>query len=254
VLNVLAFLLIGLELGPIISAARPGELARWTGVGAAVLVTAIGVRLLWTVAAALWAQWRIQRGWLTAPGDGPLPSWRTGLIIGWAGTRGLVTVATALALPQDFPERSMLLFAAFTVTLGTLLIQGLTLRPLALALCLRDDEDTVAREVRAARLAAAEAALASLSDAPREEAESVRAELQAERQMAARLDEDNGPPIFPAQALRARALAARRNRLLAMRRDGVIGDEAFHRIEEELDLAELALTGRRGSLPKAEER
>ena len=254
VLNVLAFLLIGFELGPIISAARPGELARWAGVGAAVLATVIGVRLLWTVAAALWAQWRIQRGWLTAPGDGPLPSWRTGLIIGWAGTRGLVTVATALALPQDFPERSMLLFVAFTVTLGTLLIQGLTLRPLALALCLRDDEDTVAREVRAARLAAAEAALASLSDAPREEAESVRAELQAERQMAARLDEGNGPPIFPAQALRARALAARRNRLLAMRRDGVIGDEAFHRIEEELDLAELALTGRRGSLPKAEER
>jgi CPA1 family monovalent cation:H+ antiporter len=42
----------------------------------------------------------------------------------------------------------MLLFAAFTVTLGTLLIQGLTLRPLALALCLRDDHDTIAREVR----------------------------------------------------------------------------------------------------------
>jgi CPA1 family monovalent cation:H+ antiporter len=250
VLNVLAFLLIGLELGPIISAARPGELARWAGVGAAVLATAIGVRLLWTVAAALSAQWRIQRGWLTAPGDGPLPSWRTGLIIGWAGTRGLVTVATALALPQDFPERSMLLFAAFS----PLLIQGLTLRPLAVALCLRDDEDTVAREVRAARLAAAEGALASLSDAPREEAESVRAELQAERQMAGRLDERNGPPIFPAQALRAKALAARRNRLLAMRRDNVIGDEAFHRIEEELDLAELALTGPRGSLPKAEER
>jgi CPA1 family monovalent cation:H+ antiporter len=254
VLNVLAFLLIGLELGPIISAARPGELARWAGVGAAVLATAIGVRLLWTLAAALWAQWRIQRGWLTAPGDGPLPSWRTGLIIGWAGTRGLVTVATALALPQDFPERSMLLFTAFTVTLGTLLIQGLTLRSLALALGLRDDEDTVAREVRAARLAAAEAALASLSDAPREEAASLRAELQAERQMAALLDEGNGLPILPAQALRAKALAARRNRLLAMRRDGVIGDEAFHRIEEELDLAELALTGRRGSLPNAEER
>jgi CPA1 family monovalent cation:H+ antiporter len=66
VLNVLAFLLIGFELGPIISAARPGELARWAGVGAAVLATVIGVRLLWTVAAALWAQWRIQQGWLTA--------------------------------------------------------------------------------------------------------------------------------------------------------------------------------------------
>jgi NhaP-type Na+/H+ or K+/H+ antiporter len=123
VLNVLAFLIIGLELGPIIAAARPGDLGRWTWLGAAVLSTVIGVRLLWTLAGALWAQWRFSRG-APAPGDGPLPNWQTGLVIGWAGTRGLVTVATALALPQGFPERGMLLFAAFTVTLGTLLIQG----------------------------------------------------------------------------------------------------------------------------------
>jgi hypothetical protein len=55
-----------------------------------------------------------------------------------------------IAVLESLKPNSMLLFAAFTVTLGTLLIQGLTLRPLALALCLRDDEDTVAREVRAA--------------------------------------------------------------------------------------------------------
>ncbi len=243
VLNVLAFLLIGLELGPIISAARPGELAHWAGVGAAALATVIGVRLLWTLAAALWAQWRIQRGWLTAPGDGPLPSWRTGLIIGWAGTRGLVTVATALALPQNFPERSLLLFAAFTVTLGTLLIQGLTLRPLALALRLRDDEDMIAREVRAARIATAEAALASLSEEAGEEAASLRAELQAELRIAPNLD-DSDRPILPVKALRAKTLAARRDRLLTMRSDGVIGDEAFHQLEEELDFSELALVTR----------
>src|SRR3954468_5256697 len=124
VLNVLAFLIIGLELGPVIEAAKPGDLGRWLGVGADVLVTVIGVRLLWTLAAALWARWRINLGGATAPGDVPLPGWRTGLIISWAGTRGLVTVATALALPQNFPERGMMLFAAFTVTLGTLLIQG----------------------------------------------------------------------------------------------------------------------------------
>ena len=133
VLNVLAFLVIGLELGPIMAAARPGELGRWVVVGAAVLATVIGVRLLWTLASALWVSWRTKHDGAPPPGDGPLPSWRTGLIIGWAGTRGLVTVATALALPQGFPERGMLLFAAFTVTLGTLLIQGLTLRPLVLA-------------------------------------------------------------------------------------------------------------------------
>ena len=122
VLNVLAFLAIGLELGPIIAAAQPGELGRWGEVGATVLGTVIAVRLLWTVAAALWAQWRIKHSGAAPPGGGPPPTWRTGLIIGWAGTRGLVTVATALALPQGFPQRGMLLFAAFAVTLGTLLI------------------------------------------------------------------------------------------------------------------------------------
>jgi monovalent cation/hydrogen antiporter len=243
VLNVLAFLLIGLELGPIIAAARPGELAQWAGVAAAVLATVIGVRLLWTLAAALWTKWLIQHGWLAAPGDGPLPSWRTGLIIGWAGTRGLVTVATALALPESFPERSLLLFVAFTVTLGTLLIQGLTLRPVALALRLRDDEDTIAREVRAARVATAEAALASLSEEAGEEAASLRAELQAELRITPGLD-DSDRPIFPAKALRAKTLAARRERLLTMRSDGVIGDEAFHQLEEELDFSELAVVTR----------
>ncbi len=55
VLNVLAFLLIGLELGPVIAAAPAGNLGRWLVVGAAVLATVIGVRLGWTVAAALWS-------------------------------------------------------------------------------------------------------------------------------------------------------------------------------------------------------
>src|SRR4051794_8923189 len=78
VLNVLAFLLIGLELGPIIAAAQPGELGRWAWLGAAVLATVIAVRLLWTLAGALWAQWRNKHG-AVASADGPEPSWRTGL-------------------------------------------------------------------------------------------------------------------------------------------------------------------------------
>src|SRR3954452_9079370 len=61
VLNVLAFLVIGLELGPIIAAAQPGQLGRWTALAAAVLVTVITVRLLWTLTGALWVQWRTKR-------------------------------------------------------------------------------------------------------------------------------------------------------------------------------------------------
>jgi monovalent cation/hydrogen antiporter len=243
VLNVLAFLIIGLELGPVIAGARPGELGRWALVGGAVLGTVIGVRLLWTLAAALWAQWRIKRGGGTGPGNGPLPSWRTGLIIGWAGTRGLVTVATALALPQNFPERGMMLFAAFTVTLGTLLIQGLTLRLLVLALHVPGNA-TVEEEMRVARVTTAEAALAALADETGQAAEALRAELRAECQRADAPDEGDARPIPRAAALRSKALGARRARLLRLRSEGVIGDEAFHQIEEELDFSEVAVLTR----------
>src|SRR4051794_4771429 len=243
VLNVLAFLIIGLELGPIIAAARPGDLGRWTWLGAAVLGTVIGVRLLWTLAGALWAQWRFGLG-APAPSDGPLPNWQTGLIIGWAGTRGLVTVATALALPQSFPERGMLLFAAFAVTLGTLLIQGLTLRPLVLALNVPEDT-AVDGEVRHARLATAQAALAALTEDGGEEAEMLRARLQSESQAAGEGQDPPRPTDLSSTALREKILGVRRERLLALRSDGVIGDDAFHRLEEELDFADLALATRR---------
>jgi len=137
----------------------------------------------------------------------------------------------------------MLLFAAFTVTLGTLLIQGLTLRPLVVALRVAQDA-TVEREVREARVAMAEAALDSLTDDRDHEAEMLRAELQAERRMAAAAQEGEGRPLFVITTLRAKILAARRRRLLALRSEGVIGDDAFHRLEEELDLLELAVATR----------
>ena len=78
VLNVLAFLLIGLELGPMIAAAPAGNLGRWVVVGAAVLATMIVVRLGWTVAAALWSEWRIRHRGVAASTAAPLPNWRTG--------------------------------------------------------------------------------------------------------------------------------------------------------------------------------
>jgi hypothetical protein len=137
----------------------------------------------------------------------------------------------------------MLLFVAFTVTLGTLLIQGSTLRPLVLALHVRPDA-TVEREVRQARLAAAEAALAALADEPGQEAEALRAEPQAEHRITGVADESDARPVLRTAALRAKTLAARRHRLLALRTQGVIGDEAFHRLEEELDLSELATATR----------
>ena len=53
--------------------------------------------------------------------------WRGGLILGWSGMRGVVTLAAAQSLPEDIPYRSQLVLIAFTVAVVTLLVQGGTL-------------------------------------------------------------------------------------------------------------------------------
>ena len=57
----------------------------------------------------------------------PAPSWRVPLVVGWAGMRGVVTLAAVFALPEDTPQRPVLVLVAFTVVAGTLLVQGSTL-------------------------------------------------------------------------------------------------------------------------------
>ena len=74
------------------------------------------------------------------------PTVGSGLVISWAGMRGIVTLAAALALPAAFPFRDLIVLTAFSVVLGTLVIQGLTLKPLLRALDLQDD-DPVGHEV-----------------------------------------------------------------------------------------------------------
>src|ERR1700737_4634840 len=90
------------------------------------------------------------------------------IVISWSGMRGLVTLATAFALPPQFPGRDLIMLCAFCVVLGTLVIQGLTLRPLLRLLRLQDD-GAVEREISRARIAVMEAAVDSL-DADRSRA------------------------------------------------------------------------------------
>ena len=91
------------------------------------------------------------------------PSVGSGLIISWSGMRGIVTLAAAMALPSTFPYRDLIVLTAFSVVLGTLVIQGLTLKPLMRALDVHDD-DPVGRELRVARDRAWRAGLASFAD------------------------------------------------------------------------------------------
>jgi CPA1 family monovalent cation:H+ antiporter len=160
--------------------------------------------------------------------------------------RGIVTLAAALALPleaggAEFPFRDLIVFTAFSVVLGTLVIQGLTLRPLLQALDLRDD-DPVGREVELAREGALRAALATLDGDDSPAAEAVREELASHLEQARGEEEEEPGQGSAHAALHRRALAEARKAVLEMRSRGEIGDGAFHRVEEQLDWVELGVT------------
>jgi CPA1 family monovalent cation:H+ antiporter len=235
ILNALAFILVGLQLKPIVGQLGRVTLIDYLGVALGVCAAVIAVRIVWVLGTHL------VRGPRTPVG------WRHASVVAWSGMRGTVTLAAALALPAGFPRRDLILFTSFMVVLGTLVAQGLTLRPLMRWLGMEHD-DSVEREVRLARVETLRAGAAALHDGPGEvEATDLlrRKYLVRLEQAEARQDGARSAPASPdrsrtyATAARA-AMAAERRRLSELRADGTIGDDAFHRIEEELDRAELS--------------
>lgn len=237
VLNVLAFTLIGLQIGPILESVSPPERLRLLGAALLVLAVVIVIRLAWTLTYDMLVRLRPRR---TADGpERPLvaqPSAAGALLVGWSGMRGIVTLATALALPAGFPYRDFIQLTAFVVVLGTLLIQGLTLRPVLKLLGL-PKEDTVEAELGAARRSALQAALAELDGDETPAAQRLRLEYQGAFSRALNGED---PRDTHDNALRLRLVAASRRALDQMRGSGVIGDDAYRRVEEELDLMELS--------------
>jgi CPA1 family monovalent cation:H+ antiporter len=151
--------------------------------------------------------------------------------------RGIVSLAAALALPPAFPYRDLIVLTAFAVVLGTLLIQGLTLKPLLRALDL-DDDDPVGRELRAARERALLAGLAILAEDESAMAAAVRQEFTAH--LTPERVDALGAPYDAHGELHRGALDAARRAVHAMRANDEVGDDAFHQIEEELDWLEMA--------------
>jgi len=159
----------------------------------------------------------------------------SGIVVAWCGMRGIVTLAAAFALPESFPYHDLMLLTAFAVVLGSLVIQGLTLRPLISALRLKD-QNPLASEIARARAIAYRAALDEIDGDPSEEAEILRLEYRA-LLMRAESDPDGGVATgeLPADPLRRRAISAARRSILKLRQSEEIGDDAFHRLEEEFD-------------------
>jgi CPA1 family monovalent cation:H+ antiporter len=241
VLNVLAFMLIGLQLRPIFERLSRAQRSADLAFAAAVLATVIVVRFAWVMTYNTVVRWKVRRFGMSSRRPMMRPTVRGGLIISWCGMRGIVTLAAALALPERFPQRDLMVLTAFAVVLGTLLIQGLTLRPVLRLFALRGD-DTLERETRLARQHAFQAALDSIGDETTLEAQALRHEYRlALERLSASTDEPLAQVPLASDPLRRRAVTAARARVVELRERAEIGDDAYHLLEEELDRFELSV-------------
>jgi len=238
-LNILAFIFIGLQVRPILESLTDADRAPYLTTAGAVLVTVIVVRLAWHMSFNAVIRWRDRRFGFNPPRPMLRPSVGSGLVISWAGMRGIVSLAAALALPVGFPYRDLIVLTAFSVVVGTLVIHGLTLKPLLRALDLHDN-DPVGSELRAARERALEAGLASVANDRSPIADAVRQEF-AGHLSSTRADDDGDDGARSSHTeIHRGAVKAARLAVLAMRTNGEIGDDAFHLMEEELDWLEMA--------------
>jgi monovalent cation/hydrogen antiporter len=241
VLNVLAFVLIGLQLRPILGELAPEQRVEYFQVAGIVLGICIAARFVWVFSYAVVARLKVR--WAGAgkwPGSAK-PTARGSLVVSWCGMRGIVTLAAAYALPTDFPHRDLIVLTAFCVVVGTLVLQGMTLRPLILLLDLHDD-DPVNREVHMACERLVRAGLQVLDDDQSEQAQVLRRELESQLTNLGDSSKDiNEPDQY--NSLRVRLVAAQRQALLEMRSKDEIGDDAFHLVEAQLDVAEVNALG-----------
>ena len=153
----LVFALLGFEL---VSVIRSVDVDGATiGLALAVVAALVVFRALWIVPSVWLAGLRARRR------DTLFPSgWRESVVVSWAGMRGVVTVATALALPEvvdsgaPLPSKDELVFVALVCVLLTLVIQGVTLTPLTNALGVASEVDSE-EEIASLRRRAAQAAL-----------------------------------------------------------------------------------------------
>jgi CPA1 family monovalent cation:H+ antiporter len=199
---------------------------------------AIAVRLVWVPLVTLLPR-------LTAEGRRrmPRPRWRPLALVSWTSMRGVVSLATALALPRStdagypFPHRTEIVLMAMCVIVLTLLVQGLTLAPIVRALHFEPEQAHHAEE-RLARREATRRGAEMLEDlsheqwVDRRDVDALRAEVR-ERVL---MNEQKGGSYAGRRRLRLAMIDAERRMLIRLRNEDAISDDVLHSLEQELDL------------------
>jgi monovalent cation/hydrogen antiporter len=251
ILNAALFTLVGLQLPQVLDGLDAWSTGELVGAAAAVCAAVVLVRIAWVYLFA-----SIPRP-LGGFRKGDRPPWQRLAVVSWAGMRGAVSLAAALAIPLEtdaglpFPGRELIIFLAFCVILATLVFQGLTL-PLVIRGLGVEEDGLEAREEAKARKRAAQAALARLEDLAAEEwvlddtaerlrgAYGFRVRRYSER-FDAEADGSNEARSLSYQRLRRELLAAERDAVIDLRRSQVISDDVMNRVLRDIALEDVRL-------------
>jgi len=238
VLNVVVFVLIGLQLSGSLSRLEAYPASTLAAHGALLCAVAIAVRFAW-VYAALYLPRRLSASLRRSEARPPQAEF---FIMGWCGMRGIVSLAAALALPvalvdgTPFPFRDLIIFHTYVVIAVTLVLQGLTLPELIRRLHVGVDwslreEHALARSALSRSAQAAIDELASRESIAPELAGRISTEF-AEKHATGGADAET------ARRLRQAAIAAERQELIRIWRENRISDDVMHEFEQELDYRE----------------
>ncbi len=246
VLNSLVFLLLGAEFGNLLQA-EPAEMLLVVGrIGLTLSGLVIVVRLIWVPLAVALPRWLSP----SLRARDPMPPRAATFIVAWTGMRGMVSLASALAVPlvtlagSPTPFRTEIVLLTVIVILVTLVLQGLTLTPIFERLTLPHDP-APQREEAHARAEARRAALDHLADLSLEPWATREALARVESEVRLVHHRDGGGEGAAlgetVRRVRIGTVAARRRALVRLRDEGAISDDVLLDLESELDYEALRL-------------
>lgn len=258
VMNALVFVLIGLELPEIVNGLGEYSIADGIIYGLIISAITIALRFIWVYPIAYIPRWLSKKA-----RKEPSPGWKGPLVIGWAGMRGVVSLATALSIPlfitdnTAFPQRSLIIFITFVVIFVTLVLQGLSLPFITKLIKLEEiDVITPEEEQRAGiKLRLHKVALGLVTGKyeslikKNELIEYYKSDLENELDNTLRLldclecDRTNQADVDLYHSVLKEIYTLQRKELFQLRREKFFSDEEIRKAEMQIDLDELRITG-----------
>jgi Na+/H+ antiporter len=258
ILNGLVFILIGLALPVIVKGLDGYSLGEAWRYGLVISAVIIAIRMIWIYPSTFIPRWLFK----SIRTNEAHPGWKGSFIIGWAGMRGVVSLAAALSLPMltargnEFPHRNLIIFITFVVILVTLVFQGLTLPFIVKALKVKEIDPIVPSDQQdlGIRLRLIYQSLKRLDENyPDEVSKSelltgLRVELQhnvtitAERLKSLDCDQSQMVEVKMYNRVLKDLYHVQRRELYHIRREKAFSDDAIRKQEMQIDLAEAKIT------------